>query len=232
MILPEIPMRWPVPWLPIQAWLVNLLKAMFTPSKKKETPQDIAERNRWQREFTDYVNRNTEAVEQQIVLQVRSYADYLVEISQTEISRYKINTRPFIHEVELLNAQIPGTVSGEVSRHMTDSDAEYCKIRRMISGSEKEQAMQRFLQEIIDSGVEKCDRLAQQVFNQIEEDLIAMLQERVDQSCQQLERTRQDLKCLASAIDDRKEQERLKAQAELIWSACNFTEGLFNEKEG
>ena len=42
-----------IPMLP--GWLIKLLKAMFTHPKKKETPQDVAERQRWRQEFTDYV---------------------------------------------------------------------------------------------------------------------------------------------------------------------------------
>ena len=45
-----------MPMLP--GWLIKLLKAMFTHPKKKETPQDVAERQRWRREFTDYVQPN------------------------------------------------------------------------------------------------------------------------------------------------------------------------------
>lgn len=232
MITPKAPIPSSGLWVKILYAVVNFLQAMFTPPQKKENPQDIAERNRWRREFTDYINSRAEATEQQIVSQLRSYANYLVEITKNELSKYEINTMPFVHQVELLSMQIPGTIAAEVSRHMTDSDAGYCRICQMISGAEKEQAMQKFMLEIIDTGVEKCNRLAQQVLDQIETDLITMLQDRIDQSCQQLERTRQDIECLMAAVDDRREQERLKAQAELISASCNFIEGLFDYKEG
>ena len=232
MIAPKTPIPSPSLFVKILHVAVDFLQAMFTPPQKKETPQDVAERNRWRREFTDHIDSRVEAIEQQIVSQLRSYANYLVEITQNELSKYKINTMPFVHQVELLSMQIPGTIAAEVSRHVTDSDAGYCRICRMISGAEKEQAMQTFMQEIIEAGVEKCSRLSQQVFDQIETDLITMLQDRVDQSYQQLERTRQDIECLVTAVDDRQEQERLKAQAELISASCDFIEGLFDEKEG
>lgn len=64
-----------IPVLP--GWLIKLLKAMFTHPKKKETPQDVAERQRWRREFTDYVQKQAEATEQQAAAQLRTFAEQL-----------------------------------------------------------------------------------------------------------------------------------------------------------
>ena len=139
---------------------------------------------------------------------------------------------PFVHQVELLSMQIPGTIASEVSRRMTDSDAVYQKLCRMMPGAEKEKATQEFMREIIGQGVEKCSRLAQRVLDQLEEDLIAALQEKLEQSQQQLERTQQELSALAEAAGDGQQQEKLKAQAELLCAACDLTEELFDREEG
>ena len=213
-------------------WLIKLLKAMFTHPKKKETPQDVAERQRWRREFTDYVQKQAEATEQQVAAQLRAYAEQLLTLSQNELARYHISAAPFVHQVELLSMQIPGTIASEVSRRMTDSDAAYQKLCRMMPGAEKEKATQEFMREIIDQGVEKCSRLAQSVLDQLEEDLPAALQEKLEQSQQQLERTRQELAALAEAAGDGQRQEKLKAQAELLCAACDLTEELFDGEEG
>lgn len=213
-------------------WLIKLLKAMFTHPKKKETPQDVAERQRWRREFTDYVQKQAEATEQQVAAQLRAYAEQLLTLSQNELARYHISAAPFVHQVELLSMQIPGTIASEVSRRMTDSDAAYQKLCRMMPGAEKEKATQEFMREIIDQGVEKCSRLAQSVLDQLEEDLTAALQEKLEQSQQQLERTRQELAALAEAAGDGQRQEKLKAQAELLCAACDLTEELFDGEEG
>ena len=189
-----------MPMLP--GWLIKLLKAMFTHPKKKETPQDVAERQRWRREFTDYVQKQAEATEQQVAAQLRAYAEQLLTLSQNELARYHISAVPFVHQVELLSMQIPGTIASEVSRRMTDSDAVYQKLCRMMPGAEKEKATQEFMREIIGQGVEKCSRLAQRVLDQLEEDLTAAL------------------------------QEKLKAQAELLCAACDLTEELFDREEG
>ena len=186
-----------MPMLP--GWLIKLLKAMFTHPKKKETPQDVAERQRWRREFTDYVQKQAEATEQQVAAQLRAYAEQLLTLSQNELARYHISAVPFVHQVELLSMQIPGTIASEVSRRMTDSDAVYQKLCRMMPGAEKEKATQEFMREIIGQGVEKCSRLAQRVLDQLEEDLTAALQEKLEQSQQQLERTQQELSALAEA---------------------------------
>ena len=217
---------------PALFWLIKLLKAMFTHPKKKETPQDVAERQRWRREFTDYVQKQAEATEQQVAAQLRAYAEQLLTLSQNELARYHISAVPFVHHVELLSMQIPGTIASEVSRRMTDSDAVYQKLCRMMPGAEKEKATQEFMREIIGQGVEKCSRLAQRVLDQLEEDLTAALQEKLEQSQQQLERTQQELSALAEAAGDGQQQEKLKAQAELLCAACDLTEELFDRDEG
>lgn len=102
----------------------------------------------------------------------------------------------------------------------------------MMPGAEKEKATQEFMREIIGQGVEKCSRLAQSVLDQLEEDLTAALQEKLEQSQQQLERTQQELSALAEAAGDGQQQEKLKAQAELLYAACDLTEELFDREEG
>ena len=218
-----------IPTLP--GWLIKLVKAMFRPSKSRETPQDVAERQRWRREFTDYVHKQAEATEQQVAAQLRTFAGQLMALSQNELARYHISAVPFVHQVELLSMQIPGTIASEVSRPMTDSDIAYQKLCRMMPGAEKEKATQDFMREIIHQGVEKCSSLAQQVLDQLEEDLTAALQEKLEQSQQQLERTQQELSALAEAAGDGQQQEKLKAQAELRCAACDLTEELFDREE-
>ena len=53
-----------------------------------------------------------------------------------------------------------------------------------------------------------------------------------EQSQQQLERTQQELSALAEAAGDGQQQEKLKAQAELLCAACDLTEELFDREEG
>ena len=220
-----MPFPMTIPVLP--GWLIKLAKAMFKPSKSRETPQDVAERQRWRREFADYVQKQAQAA-----AQLRSFAEQLTALSQNELTRYHISAVPFVHQVELLSMQIPGTIASEVSRRMTDSDAVYQKLCRMMPGAEKEKATQEFMREIIGQGVEKCSRLAQRVLDQLEEDLTAALQEKLEQSQQQLERTQQELSALAEAAGDGQQQEKLKAQAELLCAACDLTEELFDREEG
>lgn len=171
-------------------------------------------------------------MEQQAAAQLRTFAEQLTALSRNELVRYHISAAPFVHQVELLSMQIPGTIASEVSRRMTDSDAAYQKLCRMMPGAEKEKATQEFMREIIGQGVEKCSRLAQSVLDQLEEDLTAALQEKLEQSQQQLERTQQELSALAEAAGDGQQQEKLKAQAELLYAACDLTEELFDREEG
>ena len=53
----------------------------------------------------------------------------------------------------------------------------------------------------------------------------------LEQSQQQLERTQQELSALAEAAGDGQQQEKLKAQAELLCTACDLTEELFDREE-
>ena len=205
-------------------------------SFQKITISDIAKESAMTRENFYYHFRDKYDImhwifEQQVAAQLRTYAEQLTALSQNELARYHISAAPFVHQVELLSMQIPGTIASEVSRRMTDSDAAYQKLCRMLPGAEKERAMQDFVREIIDQGVEKCSRLAQRVLDQLEEDLTAALQEKLEQSRQQLERTQQELSALAEAAGDGQQQEKLKAQAELLCTACDLTEELFDREE-
>ena len=104
------------------------------------------------------LQKQAEATEKQAAAQLRTFAEQLMALSQNELTRYHISAVPFVHQVELLSMQIPGTIASEVSRRMTDSDAVYQKLCRMMPGAEKEKATQEFMREIIGQGVEKMQQ--------------------------------------------------------------------------
>ncbi len=182
-------------------------------------------------EFTDYVQKQAEATEQQAA-QLRTFAEQLTALSRNELVRYHISAAPFVHQVELLSMQIPGTIASEVSRRMTDSDAAYQKLCRMMPGAEKEKATQEFMREIIGQGVEKCSRLAQSVLDQLEEDLTAALQEKAGAVAAAARAHAAGTVRACRSGRGRQQQEKLKAQAELLYAACDLTEELFDREEG
>lgn len=211
--------------------LFKFLKVLFRPPKKKETAKDIAARNRVRYEFIDHVNQQAKATEQMVMERIGSYADYLLKLSQNELARYQINTILFIHQVDLLRMQVPGTIASSVSRRMTDTDAEYHRICNMLVGDTQEKAIQTFSAQIIQEGLEKCVEHAQSVFDYIEQELSAVLQEKADVAQLQLEKMQQELNQLLHASENQ-EQQSIKAKAELVIECCNLTENLFEKEVG
>lgn len=206
--------------------IIQFLKSLFEPPKQ-ETPQDVEERNRQMREFCDYVNAQAKQTEDAVVAQLNQYNTYLLHISEQQFAKYKINTTYYSRQIELLSMQIPSTIASEVSRQLTDSNAEFSRIRRMLPGAEKEAAMQKLARHAIQDGCDKCATLAQQIFDQIQEGLFADLQEKMTESRGQLNRKSEELAALQATAGDVQKQAELRMSAELVFSCSTMVIDLF-----
>ena len=206
--------------------IIEFLKSLFEPPKQ-ETPQDVIERNQQMREFCDYVNAQAKQTEDAVVAQLNQYNTYLLHISEQQFAKYKINTVYYSRQIELLSMQIPGTIASEVSRQLTDSNAEFSRIRRMLPGVEKEAAMQELARHAIQDGCDKCAALAQQIFDQIQEGLFADLQEKMTESREQLNRKSEELAALQATAGDVQKQAELRMSAELVCSCSTMVIDLF-----
>ena len=162
-----------------------------------------------------------------------------VSIAYALMSRCGLDTEQYFqHEdfMPIFDFNTPATV-GALGAAVSQINQQVLRqIGVTVQHYEREQLAERsvtqdFMREIIHQGVEKCSSLAQQVLDQLEEDLTAALQEKLEQSQQQLERTKQELSALAEAAGDGQQQEKLKAQAELRCAACDLTEELFDREE-
>lgn len=196
----------------------DFFKSLLAPPKKKETPQELLERNRQMKEFCDYVNAQAKQTEDAVVVQLKQYNEYLCQLSEQQFSNYNINTKYFVRQVDLFSSQIPGTIAGEVSRQLTDSNAEFSRIRRMLPGAEKETAMQNLARHAIQDGCDKCAALAQRIFDQIQEGLFTDLQEKMAEAKNQLERKNEELAALQATAGDVQKQAELRMNAELVCS--------------
>lgn len=210
--------------------LLILLKALLTRPRRGEPPQDIAERNLQLRAFCDYVNNRAKQVEKAVVRELQQYGEYLADLSQSEayefLAKHRISTRGFARQIELLSMQIPGLIASEVSRHLTESDSEYQRIRKMFPGAEKEAVMQAFSTEVIQNAVEKSAALSERIIDEIQTEFFSLLQEELDQSQQQFEKKEQELAALRIASGDIVEQTRITYRAQQICQCCEIIEDL------
>lgn len=212
-------------WLKI-AW--NFIKAIFTPPEKDDPPQDVARRNEQIRAFCDYINEQAKQVEDAAVQQLKEYARYLADLSQSGdmelFSKYHIRTDSFVAQIDLLCAQLPGIINSEVSKRLNESDPTFHQIQWMMPGAEKEKAMQAFTAQVIQNAVEKCAVCVEQIVESIQTNFVELLQEAVNQGQRHLEKKEQILAELETAAGDIVEQERICTQAKLVCDCCQYVE--------
>ncbi len=210
---------------------LQAIKSFFLPPKNKETPEDVAERNRAFQLFCERVNSEAKHIEEYVLQQLDSYGQYLSEISEQEayafLKEYRIDTRRILQHLDLLKMQVPGIIASELSRRISDTDAECIKIRRMLPGAEKENEMQSFLQKVISSAIEKCAQKTEVIMNQIQEMFVSDLEECLSLSRKQLEQTESELNNIANAEDSMLERARIRMQAKLITECCDMVSALF-----
>lgn len=211
-------------WLLLKAG--KAIKAWLTPPKDKESPEDVAERNRAFQMFCDRVNDEARQIEVYVIGQLDAYGKYLSTLNGSEeysfLRRYKVNTRTLLWQLDFLKAQIPGIIGTEVSRRLSDTDAECLKIRRMLPGAEKEAKMQEFLSTIINSALEKCAQTTSAIMEQVQDLFIEDLQECLHTSRRQLDQTEAELAGLTESSGDTAERERICAQAKQVVECCEL----------
>lgn len=202
------------------------LGSIFKSPKKKETPEDVAERNRAFLSFCEEVNKEAKQVEEYVLQQIDEYIRYLDSLNSSGeypfIQRYRINLRGTLRQVELLKTQIPGIIGNEVSRRLSDTDAECMRVRRMLPGAEKESQMQTLLQSIISSALEKCAATTASVIGEIQDGFIDDLQDCLHTANQQYEKTELELERIKNSEDDIAERVRIRAEAEHVMQCCDL----------
>lgn len=202
------------------------IRALFTPPKDKETPEDVAERNRVFQLFCDQVDAEAKQVEKYVIQQLDAYGGYLSALNDSEayslLQRYKVNTKILLRQLDFLKMQIPGIIGAEVSRHLSDTDSECLKIRRMLPGAEKEARMQEFLCTIISGALEKCAQTTSTIISQVQGLFVDDLQECLNTSRRQLEQTEAELTEITESAGDAAERERVCAQAKQVVECCEL----------
>ena len=219
--------------LPESGWLlgklIKWLSGLFKRPKKNK-PDDIAERNRQMREFCDMVNQNAKQTEQAVIEALRQYGTYLTELSQSDefslLGRHRIQTRGLARQVDWAEIQIPGIIASEVSRRLSETDSEYQRIRLMLPGADKEQAMRSFMNQIITGAVEKCASVCENLMEDIEEEFMNLLEEDLDRSRRQLEKKEEELEQLRLSAGDMIQKETIRTQARQVINCCDFVREL------
>lgn len=212
--------------------IAEAIKAFFAPPKPKESPEDVMERQRAFQFFCDRVHQEAGQVESYVVQQLESYGSYLNALSNSEtydiLKRHHVNTRGLLSQLEVLKMQIPGIIRAEVSSHLSDSDGECMRIRRMLPGAEKEVRINRYLESIISVAMEKCASITESIMTQMQDIFIDDLQECLDTSRQQLEAIERGLAGFTEAEDEAVERLRIKAGAEQIIRCSKLVSGLLD----
>lgn len=206
------------------------LGSIFEPPKKKETPEDVVERNRAFQSFCEEVNKEAKQVEAYVLQQIDEYIRYLDSINSSQeypfMQKYQINLRGALRQVELLKAQIPGIIGGEVSRRLSDTDMECMQVRRMLPGAEKEFQMQTLLQNIISNALEKCAATTESVIGQIRDDFIDELQGCLHTARQQYEKAELEFEKITNSEDNIDERARIRAEAAHKIRCCDLVSEL------
>lgn len=204
----------------------NAIKTLLTPPKDKETPEDVAERNRAFQALCDQINDEANQVEAYVIQQLEGYGSYLSALNDSEayplLQEYRVNTRMLLQQLDFLKMQIPGIISAEVARRLSDTDAECLKIRRMLPGAEKEVKMREFVRTVINGALEKCAQTTSSIIGQVRDIFIERLQECIDTSRRHLEQTEAELTEITGSAGDAAERERIYAQAHHVAECCEL----------
>lgn len=204
--------------------VISLIKALLTRPKQTEAPEDVTARAEQMRAFCDYVNKQAKQTEEAVVAELQHYGNLLVELGQSEkyffLSQHKINFKNFHRQIDLLIAQIPGLISAEVSRRMTDSDPEFRKIHWMLPGVEKERAIHCFTVSVIQSAVNRSADLAEEIIDGIQSDFLELMEQEQVQAQSQLEFIQQQLSEAKAAVGDIVLQTELQYKAQHIYDCC------------
>ena len=208
------------------------IKALFTPPKQKESPEDVMERQRAFRFFCDRVHQEAGQVESYVVQQLESYGSYLSMLNDSEaydiLKRYHVNTRALLMQLEVLKMQIPGIVRAEVASRLSDSNGDCMRIRRMLPGAEKEAEMNRYLESILSAALDKCASVTESIMTQMQDLFVDDLQGCLDTSRQQLEGIERGLSRLAETADEVSERVRIRTDAEHIIRCSQLVAELFD----
>ena len=210
-------------------WIWKIITGVFK-RPKKDDPEDVVERNRQMREFCDMVNASAKQTEESVVKELERYAKWLSYLSQSDeydfLKRYRIQTRGFVRQIEFASAQIPGLIASEVSKHLSEANPEFRRVRYMLPGAEKEQVMREFMARIIRDATDKSAELCERILDDIQEDFTLLLEESLGQSRIQLEKKEQELTEAMHAVGDAAEQTRIEARAKQINACCGLVEEL------
>lgn len=199
-----------------KAW--KIIRDFMNPPKESETPKEVIACNDAFRIFCQQVNQEAKQIETASLQHLENYCAYLENIDKTSaggfLKKYKISTRGMVRQMNFLKMQIPGLIGSEVSRRLSDTDAECLQIRKMLPGTEKEAKMQSFMGTVINNAVEKCAQTVASITQELQDSFIDDLQDSLELSKQQLECAENDFKALGDAENDlpSREQVRLKAQ--------------------
>lgn len=213
---------------------IKALKSIFAPPKKNEKPEDVAERNLAFQMFCERVNIEARQVESYVRQQLDDYGEYLSILSRSDeydlLKRNRVNMRGMLNQLALMKNQIPGIIGTEVSRRLSDTDSECLRIRRMLSGAEKNAQMEAFLRTIIAEALEKCASTTESIMNQMQDIFTEDLQDCLDTSQRQLEKIENGLAGLGSATDEVRERVRMRAEAEQIIRCSGLISELFQQE--
>lgn len=210
-------------------WIWDMITGIFKRPKKND-PEDVAERNRQMREFCDMVNASAKQTEEAVVKELEHYAKWLSYLSQSDeyefLKRYRVQTRGFMRQIEFASAQIPGLIASEVSKHLSEANPDFQRVRHMLPGAEKERVMREFMERIIREATDKSAELCERILEDIQEDFTLLLEESLEQSRTQLEKKEQELTEAMHAVGDTTEQTRIEMRAKQINACCGLVEEL------
>lgn len=127
--------------------------------------------------FTDFKGQaHTKAVE--IENAVAKEVDYYVEelhdmldANADKVEKYNIHTKRIERQIDKIASKINGTIDNELCKKVSLDNTECKEIVKMIPGSKKEEAMNTFLDQSVNSALESCCKEIRNSLEEIYEDV-------------------------------------------------------------
>ena len=200
-----------------KAW--KIIRDFMNPPKESETPKEVIACNDAFRIFCEQVNQEAKQIETASLQHLENYCAYLENIDKTSaggfLKKYKISTRGMVRQMNFLKMQIPGLIGSEVSRRLSDTDAECLQ-------------MQSFMGIVINNAVEKCAQTVASITQELQDSFIDDLQDSLELSKQQLECAENDFKALGDAENDLSSREQVRLKAQQTAECCEMIINLLS----
>lgn len=236
---PKIPTDPPIDWEKIISaakkavdWLARTLHIGQTgPITSNSTAEDISKLNKSFAEYRKSVEVQAAAVEDALCKQIRSYAEDLVFLAQTDhpvFQKYHVHLQRFQRKADTLSSRMEGAVMDKISRVISLDSPECSQVIRMLPGTEKDQAADKLLHSAIQQGLQVAAARAAELSQELLEEYEDAVSEAIDQLAAVSDAIADEADRLTKDFDG-ENLELAKVKSEAVLQAITMIESLLKE---